>query len=73
VDLSAAQEAWLTRHPRFKVTYTPKHASWLNQIELFFSILTRRLLRRAVGFKSEAGVEPNAHAFVLSKPFLLGR
>jgi transposase len=27
--------------------YTPKHASWMNQIELFLSILTRKLLRRA--------------------------
>lgn len=31
---------------RFKTHYTPTHASWLNQIELFFSILTRRLLHR---------------------------
>ena len=28
------------------MTYTPKHASWLNMVELVFSILTRRLLRR---------------------------
>jgi transposase len=27
--------------------YTPKHASWMNQIELWFSILVRKLLRRA--------------------------
>ena len=39
--------AWLAEHPRFVVHHTPKHASWLNQVELFFSILTRRLLRRA--------------------------
>ena len=26
--------------------FTPTHASWLNQVELFFSILERRLLRR---------------------------
>jgi transposase len=38
--------AWLAAHPRFTVHYTPKHASWLNQVELVFSILTRRLLRR---------------------------
>ncbi|GLY08490.1 IS630 family transposase [Actinoplanes sp. NBRC 101535] len=41
-----ATRAWLAAHPRFSVTYTPKHASWLNMIELVFSILTRRLLRR---------------------------
>jgi transposase len=28
------------------VTYTPTHASWLNMVEIFFSILTRRMLRR---------------------------
>ena len=28
------------------MTYTPKHASWLNIVEIFFSILTRRMLRR---------------------------
>lgn len=37
---------WLEDHPRFEAHYTPKHASWLNQVELFFSILTRRLLKR---------------------------
>ena len=43
---SKATRAWLATHPRFTVTYTPKHASWLNIVELVFSILTRRLLRR---------------------------
>ena len=38
--------AWLADHPRFVVHHTPKHASWLNQVELFFSILSRKLLRR---------------------------
>jgi transposase len=38
--------AWLDAHPRFVVHHTPKHASWLNQVELFFSILSRKLLRR---------------------------
>ena len=44
--VSKATKAWLADHPRFSVHYTPKHASWLNQVELVFSILTRRLLRR---------------------------
>jgi transposase len=30
---SKATRAWLAAHPRFKVTYTPKHASWLNMID----------------------------------------
>jgi len=38
-------EAWLAEHPRWQLVFTPKHASWLNQVEIFFSILTRRLLK----------------------------
>ena len=43
---SKATRAWLAAHPRFKVTHTPVHASWLNMVQIYFSILTRRLLRR---------------------------
>ena len=43
---SKATKKWLRDHPRFQPHYTPAHASWLDQAELFFSILTRRLLRR---------------------------
>lgn len=32
---------------RMRFVYTPKHSSWLNQIEIWFSILMRRLLKRA--------------------------
>ncbi|MDC0670605.1 transposase [Nannocystis sp. ncelm1] len=32
---------------RIRFVYTPKHCSWLSQIEIWFSILVRRLLRRA--------------------------
>jgi hypothetical protein len=37
---------WFVDHPRFHPHYIPSHASWLNQVELFFSILARRLLKR---------------------------
>lgn len=40
-----AVQAWLDAHPRWQFVFTPKHASWLNQVEMFFSILARRLLR----------------------------
>ena len=43
---SKATRKWLAAHPRFQPHYTPKHASWLDLAELFFLILTRRLLRR---------------------------
>ena len=36
----------LEYNPRMHLHYTPTHSSWLNQVELFFSILERRLLRR---------------------------
>src|SRR5215211_624447 len=39
-------EQFLHQHPHVHLHFTPTHASWLNQVELFFSILQRRLLRR---------------------------
>jgi transposase len=42
---TAAVGAWLEEHSRWELVFTPKHASWLNQVEIFFSILTRRLLK----------------------------
>lgn len=45
--VSKQTRAWLEERPhRFEVHHTPTHASWLNQVELFFSILGRRLLKR---------------------------
>jgi len=37
---------WLDDHPRWALHFTPKHASWLNQIECAFSILQRDVLVR---------------------------
>jgi transposase len=36
---------WLARHPHVHFHFTPTNASWLNQIEVWFGILTRRVLR----------------------------
>ena len=38
-------DRWLARRPRVHFHYTPTHASWLNQIEIWFSLLTRFALR----------------------------
>ncbi len=38
--------AWLARHPRFHFHFTPTYASWLNQVERWFDILTQREIRR---------------------------
>ena len=39
---------WLKRNKRVQVHFTPTYASWLNQIELWFSILARKIVRRGV-------------------------
>lgn len=38
-------KAWFAAHPRWVVHYTPPHASWVNQVELFFSILQRKVIQ----------------------------
>jgi transposase len=40
--------AWLARHPLWTFHFTPTSGSWLNAVENFFSVLTRRRLRRGV-------------------------
>jgi len=58
---------------RIRFVYTPKHSSWLNQIELWFSILMRRLLKRA-SFVSIADLNQRILDFIAffnqtAKPF----
>jgi transposase len=38
--------AWLAKHPRVQLHFTPTSASWLNLVEVFFSIIERQALRR---------------------------
>lgn len=38
-------DVWLSRHPNVHLHFTPTHASWLNQVEVWFSILSRSALR----------------------------
>lgn len=59
---------------RIRFVYTPKHTSWLNQVEIWFSILVRRLLKRA-SFISVEDLRERVLAFIeyfnatLAKPF----
>jgi DDE superfamily endonuclease len=59
---------------RIRFMYTPKHTSWLNQIELWFSILVRRLLKRG-NFASVEDLRERILAFIayfnttMAKPF----
>jgi transposase len=39
-------QTWLARHPRIHLYFTPTYASWLNLVEVFFSIIERQALRR---------------------------
>jgi transposase len=59
---------------RIRFVYTPRHCSWLNQVEIWFSILARRLLKRS-SFVSIEDLKARALQFiayfnsVLAKPF----
>jgi hypothetical protein len=59
---------------RIRFMYTPKHTSWLNHIELWFSMLVRRLLRRG-NFTSVEDLRERILAFIayfnktMAKPF----
>ena len=39
-------KAWLARHPRYHIHYTPTYASWLNQVERWFALITQQAIRR---------------------------
>ncbi len=70
----AKVKRWLARRPRFHVHYTPTYASWLNQVEIWFSVITRQALRRDSFRKVSELIErierytakwnANAHPFV---------
>lgn len=66
---------WLADHPRWTFHFTPTSASWLNAVEGFFSILTRRRLQRGV-FKSVSELQTAIRQYIRehnqksAKPFV---
>ena len=71
--VSKHTKAWFDAHPRWVVHYTPPHASWVNQVELFFSILQRKVIRNG-NFTSRQDLIDKLLAFITdydqtAKPF----
>jgi len=67
-------DEWLTRHPNVKFHFTPTSASWLNQVEIWFGILSRKALKNA-SFQSVDELCAAINAFVevyqqSAKPFV---
>lgn len=66
-------DAWLAQHPNVRFHFTPTSTSWLNQVEIWFGILSRKALRGA-SFKSVAELRAAIEAFIAAyrpkaKPF----
>src|SRR6202041_1685989 len=56
-------KAWLARHGRFHMHYTPTYASWLNQVERWFGLITQRAIRRG-SFTSVTDLRRQIERFV---------
>ena len=70
---TAEVQAWLAKHPRFKIHFTPTSSSWLNLVERLFAEITRQKIRRGT-FKSVADLEAAIDAWITGwnaepKPF----
>ncbi len=67
-------KAWLARHPRFHVHYTPTYSSWINQVERFFAYITADLLQRS-DHRSVQALESDIRSWIKAwnenpKPFI---
>jgi transposase len=56
-------QAWLEKHPRFKVHHPPVHCSWMNQVEQWFSIVQRQRLAIS-DFADKGQLAERLHVFV---------
>jgi transposase len=58
-----AVRAWLTRHPRFHMHFTPTGSSWINQVERWFGMLTDQKIRRGA-HKSVQALEADIRSWI---------
>ena len=56
-------QAWLARHPRFCLHFTPTGSSWINQVERWFGFLTDQMIRRGV-HKSVQALEADIRTWI---------
>src|SRR5216684_174629 len=63
IHKNEAARRWLSRHPQVRFHYTPTHASWLNLIECFFSILSKQALAHSVQ-RSKQDLKELLHRFL---------
>jgi transposase len=56
-------QAWLRAHPRIHLHFTPTSASWMNQVETWFSIVHRKAIRRGV-FRSVPHLKDAIERFI---------
>jgi putative transposase len=61
----ATVRAWLARRPRYHVHFTPTYASWLNQVERWFGLITQQAIRRG-SFRSVPDLVARIDRFVTS-------
>ena len=59
----AKVKAWLAQRPRYHMHYTPTYASWINQVERWFGLITQQAIRRG-SFSSVKELTRKINAFV---------
>jgi transposase len=69
-----AIKSWLAKHPRYQIHFTPTYASWINQVERWFALLSQRQLKRGT-HRSTVALEKAIREFIdvsneIPKPFV---
>ncbi len=70
-----AVKAWLARHPRFHLHFTPTGSSWINQVERWFGLLTEQKIKCECAHRSVQALEDDIRDWIADwnthpRPFL---